>query len=232
MSNPPPPAFDEEFDNPYAAPKAAPKAPGLEPGVDLARAEEIRRTYLKHEASVRSIGTLFLLFAILITFGLALLLLMALGARPQEPRPDVPESRLVLGISVVVLLPFLAIYYALGIGLRRLQTWSRWATVVLMILAMALGAFALVIQSQLPADAGRRPDFSWVGWIINVYILYLLLSAKGTMVFSPEYKAVIAQTPHIKYRTSRLVRILVAVFVALLVLAVVAASIDFLSSRR
>ena len=59
------------------------------------------------------------------------------------------------------------------------------------------------------------------GSAILGYILYLLLSAKATTIFSAEYKTIIAQTPHIKYRTSLVVKIVLVLFVAVIVLAVV-----------
>lgn len=37
------------------------------------------------------------------------------------------------------------------------------------------------------------------------YVLYLLRSRKGAVVFSPEYRAVIEKTPHVRYKQSRLV---------------------------
>lgn len=42
-----------------------------------------------------------------------------------------------------------------------------------------------------------------IGTLINAYILYLIHSARGRMVFSPEYRAVIEATPHIQYRLSK-----------------------------
>jgi hypothetical protein len=55
-----------------------------------------------------------------------------------------------------------------------------------------------------------------IGTAINAYILYLFLSKKGRTIFAPEYQAVIAATPEVKYRTSILVWIFLALLVALL----------------
>ncbi|HWV92319.1 MAG TPA: hypothetical protein VNZ59_19765 [Burkholderiales bacterium] len=55
-----------------------------------------------------------------------------------------------------------------------------------------------------------------IGTVINAYILYLFLSKKGRTIFAPEYQAVIAATPEVKYRTSILVWIFLALLVALL----------------
>jgi hypothetical protein len=58
-----------------------------------------------------------------------------------------------------------------------------------------------------------------IGTLINGYILYLLLSKKGRKVFSDEYRQIVSLTPHIKYRTS----IVVCILLGLIVLMVAAA---------
>jgi hypothetical protein len=83
-----------------------------------------------------------------------------------------------------------------GLGLRKLRPWTRIAAGILS--GIGLIAFPL-------------------GTLINGYILYLLFSKKGSTVFSADYQRVIADTPHIKYRTS----ILVWIVLGLLVLVVV-----------
>jgi len=88
-----------------------------------------------------------------------------------------------------------------GWGVRALEPWGR-----------ILGAIVSVVGLlSFP-----------VGTVINGYILYLYFSKKGRTIFSPQYKDVIAATPHIKYRTSIIVWILVAVLLAVVGLVVVA----------
>lgn len=87
-----------------------------------------------------------------------------------------------------------------GMGLRKLTPWSRIVAGVLS--GIGLMAFGL-------------------GTIINAYILYLLLSKKGSMVFSDRYKQVIARTPHVKYKTSIIVWILLGLLVLILMFAMV-----------
>ncbi|HEX5221151.1 MAG TPA: DUF4339 domain-containing protein [Verrucomicrobiae bacterium] len=82
-----------------------------------------------------------------------------------------------------------------GIGLRQLKSWARIPTAVLS--GIGLLGFPL-------------------GTIINGYILYLVLCQKGRTVFSDEYKRVIEQTPHIKYKTS----IIVWIFLGLLLVLI------------
>ena len=51
--------------------------------------------------------------------------------------------------------------------------------------------------------------------LINTYILYLFFSKKGRTIFSPAYKDVIAATPEVKYSTSIVIWIFLALVVAL-----------------
>ena len=89
-----------------------------------------------------------------------------------------------------------------GTGLRRLRRWARIPTGILS--GLGLLGFPL-------------------GTVINAYILYLIFSQKGKMVFSDEYQAVIEQTPHIKYRTSIVVWILLGLVLALMALGIIMA---------
>ena len=61
------------------------------------------------------------------------------------------------------------------------------------------------------------------GTIISGYLLYLLLSAKGEMVFSSAYKEVMQATPHIRYRTSIIVWIFLFILIGVILLGVLAA---------
>jgi hypothetical protein len=63
------------------------------------------------------------------------------------------------------------------------------------------------------------------GTIISGYLLYLLLSAKGEMVFSSAYKEVMQATPHIRYRTSIIVWIFLFLLIGVILLGVVGAII-------
>jgi hypothetical protein len=90
--------------------------------------------------------------------------------------------------------------FATGLALRRLKRWAR----------IVAGIFSGIGLLGFP-----------LGTIINGFILYLLFSKKGTMVFSPEYQEVIAQTPHVKYRTSIVVWIALGILLLLLLFGVV-----------
>ena len=106
-----------------------------------------------------------------------------------------------IGASLL-LLAFVPLYVWIGMGLRRLDPRVR------------LGATLLAAIGLLSIP---------IGTLINGYILYLLHSARGKRVFSEEYRAVMAATPHIRYRTSRVVIGLAILLVVLLAVLVVAA---------
>ena len=86
-------------------------------------------------------------------------------------------------------------------GLRRLQPWSR----------IPSGILSTIGLLGFP-----------IGTLINGYILYLLFSRKGNVVFSPEYRDIIDRTPHIKYKTSLVVKVLAAVLLAVFLLGIIA----------
>jgi len=98
------------------------------------------------------------------------------------------------------------IYIVVGWGVRRLKPWSRAAACVV----------------AVPGLLGVP-----IGTIVSVYILYLMLSQKGRMVYSPEYQAAIAATPQIKYRST----IIIWFILILIVLAIVALGLPAVVGR-
>jgi hypothetical protein len=107
--------------NPYAAPKA-----NVEDVSADAEAEAIRRANLNHEASIRSIGTLYYLTASGVALG-------GLGAIAQAW-----TGRWSLGgAAILVVLGLLAaVFFLLGRGLRTLRRGARVPTIVLAVLGL------------------------------------------------------------------------------------------------
>ncbi len=105
--------------------------------------------------------------------------------------------------AIIYLFPVLGVLQlVVAYGLRKLKSWAR----IPAGLISGLGLFAFPI-----------------GTLINLYILYLIFSPKGRMVFSSEYRTIIDQTPHIKYQTSIIVKIFLFLLLAIILLGVVAA---------
>ena len=182
--------------NPFASPSVS-EAPPPPPEVgEMADAERIRREYLSREASVRSEGSLFMLGAAL--FGLA-----AVGwAIPLVTRgvvPDLPSGHLVY-IAVLAFMVVLVVAHGwIGYGLRRLNPAARpWAII-----------FSVLWLLYFP-----------VGTVFSPYVIFLLTGRKARYIMTPEYRAIRAATPHIRYKTPVWLWVLVAcivLFVATLI---------------
>ena len=210
----------EEF-NPYQAPTATLESPSrLELNGD---AEIIRRTYLNHEAAVKSIGSLCYLGALFCGLG-AIFGVLTLSGFVAGVRPPDAQAMMAMALNLGILFVFCLIYSALGFGLNRLQPWARWTTIVLIGLA-TLYQLGLVIMAVAfnPAVAGMMLGVALLCLIIPTYMLYLLISAKGSMVFSSEYRDVIQATPHVKYKTSLFLKILLVLLLIIVVTVIVAA---------
>ena len=170
--------------NPFQAPESADHGGGF----GASHVEAIRREHLSHEASVKSIGSLYLLGGVLMLFGSIFGIAMSAGAGRG---PAGPNELVVFALLFV----FAAVQLATAVGLQRLRPWAR----------IVAGIFSTIGLIGFP-----------IGTLISAYFLYLLFSTKGTMVFSDEYKSVIKQTPHIVYKTSIIVWIFVFLLLGLL----------------
>jgi len=158
-------------------------------------AEDIRQTHIKHEASVKSVGFLYLL-------GGVLFLVMGVFMAPV-----IFAGGQATGSETPFLAAIIALYAGLGVlsiflarGLRKLQRWVRIPVTIL----SALGLLSFPI-----------------GTIINGYIIWLIWSEKGKMVFTDEYQEIIAATPHVKYKTSIVVWVLLGLLILFLAAALI-----------
>ncbi|HBJ86318.1 MAG TPA: hypothetical protein DDZ88_21175 [Verrucomicrobiales bacterium] len=156
--------------------------------------EAIRRAHIGHETSVKSIGGLYALVGGLMLLPVFIGLLESLTRASW--RNDLTELVMMLLIGAGMLL--------LGAGVRRVRPWARIAMAVVSGLLAAVTLLTVIFP------------------LLNLYVLWLMLSAKGRMVFSPAYQQIIAFTPDVRPRTSGFVWFLLCV-VILFVIAVTAA---------
>jgi hypothetical protein len=163
-------------------------------------AEAVRKEHLKHEASIQSVGWLYYLGGVAVLLATIAVLV---GAVTSPGAFSGPAIGMVLGGCLMGFLGGVQLWTAHG--LRRLKPSARVPATLLSCLGL-LG-FPL-------------------GTLINGYILYLLHSKKGRTVMSAEYAQVIAQTPHIKYKTSIIVWIFVGLVVALVVVGIIGALVS------
>jgi|GEM_PF-619385 len=176
--------------NPYAPPQA-----DLRSTNDDSNAEALRWEHINTEATIKSVGVLYYLGA-LVMIGLGI---SGLSGLPVDGETD-PRLMGAVFAGLGLAQGFV------GYGLRRLRGWTRIPTLL----------FSLIGLFGFP-----------IGTLINAYIIYQVMSARGKFVTSPEYQAIIAATPHLKRKTSVIVRVLLIVLLVILVGAVI---LGFMSS--
>ena len=181
--------------NPYAAPEADLKHPPISESADLSESEAIRRRYLGHEAAVKSIGSLFDLSALLLGFSFVIGIVQASG---------LPSGAFGF-LELILLGGFLVFTIAMGRGFARLRAWARWMAALLVGCSTAFSLLVMAMTFFTPSAGISTPRFVFaIQSAIPAYVLYLLLSSKSSFVFSEEYRRIVRETPHVKYRTSRL----------------------------
>lgn len=189
----PPPA---NAGNPYAAPM--PQNELSDAGGDV---ERIRKENLKHEASIQGMGTLYVLGGIFSV--LASILYLALGIGALAGAAGTPEG--IIGGAILLVIGLVvgalgAAQFWTGLGLRKIKPAARIPGII----------FACIGLLGFP-----------IGTLISGYFLYLLVSQKGTFIFTPEYASVMQQTPHIKYRTSIIVWIFLGLLLFLIAVGII-----------
>jgi len=180
-----------QAENPYAEeynPFQAPENPFETSGLAGTHAEAVRNEHLSHEASIKSVGALYMIGGVLCMAALGIVLLVPRGGMAEI-------DGLFLWVPAIGIIQFVTAF-----GLRGLHGWARIPT----------GLLSGIGLLGFP-----------VGTIINGYILYLIFSPKGAVVFSDDYHEIMAQTPHIKYRTSIIVKIFLFLLLALIAVGVV-----------
>jgi hypothetical protein len=203
-------------DNPYAPSGSSYGDASLDANFDLSQAELIRKSHLNHETNVKSFGCLYTLGGIMGILGAIFyigvgIFIMAGGVVSEELQPLVLNANsepMVAGITTTSAgVVFLAIAVAQFFAGRSMQTLNP-STKALAIVIAAIGML------QFPC-----------GTMISGYLLYLLVSSKGNMVFSSAYKEVMQATPHIRYRTSIIVWIFLFLLIGVILLGIIAAII-------
>lgn len=188
-----------------------------------AYAESTRKELLHHETYIRSVGNLYLAFFTLSSLAAIVALGLILSGRSFTIQT--------FGLAAVCGL-WGWLLYSLGFGLRDLNEKIRTPVTVisavgligwvvgLIGVAVGLISSALGLISPDPglissSAAGLITSFPFL--LIHGYIVYLLHSEKGKRVMTPEYRSIVEQTPHIKYRTPAWLIALTLLILALLV---------------
>ena len=182
-------------ENPYQAPAVSEVSAPVE---SLSEAAVVRQAHLKHEASLKGMGTLFFLGGAFSALVFVPMLLTPISG--MDRGIGAPELLVMLMFAGVCVLQFVT-----WSGLRKLRPWSLIRAAIISVIAL----FALGL-----------------GTLISIYFLYLLFSAKGRFILSPAYAEIMAQTPGMKYRTPMRNWIILGILLAIVIGAVVYLSIS------
>lgn len=187
---------EQSHENPFATSAIAEAL--VDPAIEnMDQAEQIRHEHLNRETSVRGIGCLFYLGTL---FSILIITFTAWSIVPlsNDGRP-VTTKLFNFGMLGLVVL-FAVVQGWVAHGLRTLNGSVR-------LWAVALSALGLI---NFP-----------IGTVISIYFIYVLVSAKGRFVMTPEYAAIRAATPHIRYRSPVWLWIVFGFLVLLLLLLLV-----------
>ena len=199
-------------ENPYDPTGSAYGSGSFDSNVDPSQAELIRKSHLSHEANIQSFGCLYTFGGILGIIGglfyAALgVFIIASGVPAQMANQNAPvpnANPAAVGLFVALMgFVVLAISVANLLAGRSMRTLNPKGKM----LAVIVTAIGLVNPCGIP---------------IAGYLLYLLLSTKGEMVFSDHYKEIIQATPHIKYKTSIIVWIFLFIRIGVILAAIIA----------
>lgn len=114
-------------------------------------------------------------------------------------------SRTLTGVEIIIPGLLLLVVFWLGIQYRRLSPSVRIPGTL----------FACIGLLGFP-----------VGTLLNGFVLYLIHSEKGKMVLSKDYQAIVAATPHIKYKTSKVAWAVLIIIVVVIVVGIVLAALS------
>jgi hypothetical protein len=182
-------------ENPYETPQTFETPPESN-----TEAESIRKEHINTEASVKAVGTLYYLVCLL----LCVSLYGILSNGGSGAMVDLPL------IAIIILLFFTAR------GIRRFKPWTRFMFGIVSGIAVLFSLCSgIYLLSQRQTISGPGLLGMALGLLIHGSILRLAFGKKGRMVFSEFYKEIIAATPHVKYKTSKLVWILLGILVAI-----------------
>ena len=174
-------------DNPYAPPEAQATAPD-------SPAELTRRQHINTEATIRSLGSLYVAGGVFMIIG-GTRVLSNFQARDTTAE-TVGYLLGAIGVPIILIV--------LGLKMRKLRK----------VAVIIGGLFHLGTLFLVP-----------IGTLIGSLILFSIFNKKGRYVVTQEYKEIVVQTPHIKYRTSIITWLLLAIFLLLLIgVAVMAAN--------
>jgi hypothetical protein len=204
-------------ENPYAPPSEDRRASVDEKATDgLAN---LRTKHLRRESCIRLSALIGLILAgfVGLTFGVGSLFELY---RQEEGIELLSDRRWVARMICVISIAILA--FVTNWGLFRLRNWGRWALTIVTTLPLPVLICAWLLlnrtanpEIQESIDPVGLTIVSMISALPYTLLLFLMWSPKGRIVFSPEYRETIRQTPHARSGCSGVFVAVVAVSAAL-----------------
>jgi len=161
-------------------------------------ATSVRQANLRQESNIKMLGAWDIVVGGLTTVIVFFVTVGFILGDPPPPPPGQPQppKAFFVGISFLYLL-LCTLQLVAGIGLRMLQGWGR----------IAGNIVHTICLLNFPC-----------GTFFNAFFLAFLNNQNASFIFSPEYRHIVAKTPHIK----PLVSVVVIVMVSLLLFLIFA----------
>lgn len=162
------------------------------PSRSAKKATDTRQAHVKHEGAIKATGQLYYLMAL----GLILAAFSGVFIRQWRGVLSWSDTLWVAGVF-----SGLAVGYAVvGHGLRMLAKWAPFGAGGLALLCLASVIINPAVQHPVVFSVAVIRFFAMpIGIVITLYAAYLALFAKGKVVFSADYRQVIADTPQVQY---------------------------------
>jgi hypothetical protein len=164
----------------------------------------VRAAHLPAEATVRTIGLIQILIGVNFLLSIGLAFAFPRIGETIARQAALAGAELTTFRTILFFVGFFgfALYVALGLALRELKNWARWAVVVLTSLGLLNRLWTWVYLSPDPFRHAFAPGLgllvSLIGVGISVYILFRLLTPESAFVCSKHYRFAVSETLRIR----------------------------------
>ena len=194
---------------------------------DVSEASD-RTAHLPAEATVRTIGLVFILIGLTFLLNIGLTLFVPRVGEMIVGQAARAGAEVSLFRTILFFVMFLgcALNIVLGLALRDLKDWARWAVIVVTGLGLLGQILSRVFLSTDPARGAFEPGLGLLALLlgagISVYMIFRLLMPESAFVCSKHYRFAVSETLRIRPSMGFRDRALLGVFFLSWILGVTA----------
>jgi hypothetical protein len=162
----------------------------------------VRAAHLPAEATVRTIGLVYLLLGVTFLLDLSLIQFVPRMGEMIVKQAAAAGAEVSLFRTILFFVMFFGFVLdiILGLGLRELKNWARWTIIVVTGLGL-LARFRVFLSPDLLRQSfgpGLGSLVSLIGVGISVYIIFRLLTPESAFVCSKHYRFAVSETLRIR----------------------------------